>query len=200
VWCGDGEVFPEFHLDQTGRADREGDAAAEALRAYLASSEGGPWGASSWVRVAQGPAHAQFLGRRTDGSLVFVRVQNTTGMWRLDVSGHCEVRIPFEDGAWPVEWWLDPVAAGARPDGLELEVRLGRVPCDPGDSRLEYVLPPAVVEDDRTVTIAILAQDRGEEYCVERTPLVVELSAPLGSRAVFDGGVYPPRPVTNEPP
>ena len=92
------------------------------------------------------------------------------------------------------------MARAGGPTRPELRVLLHDVPCDPGDSKLEYVLPPTVVEDEAAVTVAILGRDRGLEYCGGPIPMLVELSAPLGDRAVFDGGVYPARRATFEEP
>lgn len=169
-----------------------------ALRSYLAR-EGGPFGAPSWIRVAQSSDYVQFLGRRADGSFVYVRFQKRAGEWHHDVGDYCSVTVPLEPGTSLIDWWLDP-AIKSEATGLELRVLLHRVPCDPGDARLEYVLPPFVLENESSVTATIVGQERSVEYCAGPIPMVIELAAPLGGRAVFDGGVYPARRVTNEPP
>lgn len=195
VSCGDGSVFSIHHLEETGTAHRRADATSEALRSYLLSPQGAGAGSSSWVRVAQDANHVQFFGRQADNNLVYVRFLKRAGRWQYDVGGDCTVRIALDSGTWPIEWRLDPaVLAGA--GSLELALVLDEVPCDPGGPPLEHVLPPVVVVRGSSVIVAVLGrQDLAAENCPGPIRMVVTLPEPLGGRAVFDGGVHPPRDV-----
>ena len=57
--------------------------------------------------------------------------------------------------------------------------------------------PAEVVEDDDTVTVTFWIEPLGDGFhtCAGSlgTPVTVTLDAPLGGRALLDGGVYPAR-------
>jgi hypothetical protein len=197
VWCGDGTAFAVHHLDEVGAAHRQADAAAVALRSYLSSREGSSSGATSWIRVAQDANQVQFLGRQGGGNLVFVRFVKRAGIWQFVVGGGCPVRVALKPGTAPIDWRLDP-AVLTGPGSLELALVLDSVPCDPGDPLLEHVLDPVVVVRESAVIVAVLGrEDRAVEYCLGPIPMPVTLPEPLGGRAILDGGVHPPRNVSN---
>lgn len=57
-----------------------------------------------------------------------------------------------------------------------------------------------VVEEDTTITITLDLGGREGKDCTEpvRKHRVVTLKAPLGDRALYDGGVSPPAPVSTD--
>jgi hypothetical protein len=71
--------------------------------------------------------------------------------------------------------------------------------CNSGEDARGRITVAAIDEDDDSVTVTLAVRPRGgAQECPSNpeTPFVIELSAPLGDRALLDGSSVPARDAT----
>jgi len=198
--CADGLVFHPALLESPGHAETDPDAAAEALRVYIAEIGFATHPRGGWVRTGQTADKAQFIAQDPDGDRWFVVGFHTRqGNWRLDLAAKCQPEIVPPAGVNRAEWRLDP---GFPPPGVgdrTIHVLINERACASGQSPEGRVLPPIVAPGQTAMTIAILVTSRpGGQECPGNPDfaMTVDLPEPLGGRPLLDGGVFPPRDVT----
>jgi hypothetical protein len=198
--CADGLVFHPALLESPGHAETDPDAAAQALRVYLAEIGFGSHPQTGWVRTAQSVDKAQFIAQDPDGDRWFVLAFVTRqGNWRLDDASKCQPEIVPPAGANRAEWRLDPAFPAPAAGDRQIHVLINELACASGQSPEGRVLPPIIASSPAAMTIAILVtSEPGGQDCPSNPDfaLTIDLPEPLGGRALLDGGVFPPRDVT----
>ena len=200
--CGDEIAFHPALLAQRGSAEGDLDPAAAAPRAELASAPpelGLP--ATGWVRVAQLADLARFVAPNGDG-WAQVGVALRDGRWLLDLAGGCRLQPVVPSDRSVAEWWLDPDGPRPAPGDATIQVVLRERACAGGASPEGRLLPPAVGVTETAVVVALLVRRRpGPNDCTGNPEFAtaIKLPQPLGARALFDGGVFPPRDAARPP-
>ena len=158
--------------------------------------------ATRWrVLRVDGDAYTLGLGRWTEngpgnGATVF-EIQGREGTWTWGGGGDCHLAPVVTQGN---EW----VNVTAPADGLDRrsthpEVGVSEEACSSGRDPRPYLHTPVVQETPTTVTVYWTAiPPKGSQDCVGTRPVYVslDLSAPLGKRALLDGSTYPPTRVS----
>lgn len=198
--CGEGPAFHPALLAQPGRAENEDDAAAAALRAYVASDGDPGLPSTGWTRVAQLADYVQFVapGRFETGWAILAFALRD-GRWEMAVAGQCRLGPAVPDRVSIAEWRLDPAFPDPALADRTIHVLINERACASGQTPEGRVLPPTVVVGADRITITILVRHvPGGADCPGNPDFAmpVDLPAPLGDRPLFDGGVFPPRDVT----
>lgn len=198
--CGDGLVFHPALLESPGHAETDPDAAAGALRVYLAEIGFATHPRSGWVRTAQTADKAQFIAQDPDGDQWFV-VGFTTrqGNWTHDLADMCQPEIVPPAGVNRAEWRLDPAFPRPGAGDRQIHVLIHELACASGQSPEGRILPPMIASSPTAMTIAILVTSRpGGQDCPGNPDfaLTIDLPEPLGGRTLLDGAVYPPRDIS----
>lgn len=198
--CSDNLIFHPALLQAPGHAETDPDAAAQALRVYIAEIGFATHPRSGWVRTAQTADRAQFIAQDPDGDRWFVLGFVTRqGNWRIDLAGKCQPEIVPPAGVNRAEWRLDPAFPAPAVGDQQVHVLIHEQACASGQSPEGRVLPPIVASSPTAMTIAILVTSRpGDQDCPGNPEfaLTVDLPEPLGGRTLLDGAVFPPRDVT----
>ncbi|MFN0026835.1 MAG: hypothetical protein ACKV2O_06565 [Acidimicrobiales bacterium] len=120
--------------------------------------------------------------------------------WRYTGNGSCRLQA-FVDGQPADPWELEPSFPAPAPQSTTLHVLVHEQDCASGRPATGRVREPAITYGADRVDIAITT-DRapGGQDCPSNpaTPLIIELSEPLGDRELFDAGrepIAPPGPV-----
>ena len=86
------------------------------------------------------------------------------------------------------------------PDSTTLRILVSEAGCSGAADPTERMRPPEVIETDTEIRIAVaVVPPDGPQTCPGNppVPLTIELSAPIGDRAVLDGIRVPPEPLGN---
>jgi hypothetical protein len=204
--CGGEERFSPAALQLPGFAEREGDPAAAALRAFLLKTQPeelvGVFPATGWHRVFESDQTVVFVARGpADMPWVMVAFDRGDTAWTIDGYGQCHMQIALPEGIGRATWWLDPAAGPPGPEATELSALIVEQNCASGKPPVGRVLPPAIVYGADAITITIAVRMEGGD-CPSNPefPLTIQLAEPLGDRALLDGSVFPPRDASGPPP
>jgi hypothetical protein len=207
VTCGGDRAFPaESVLDQAG-SENELDPASLALRQILTGPDGAGLNLPSagWHRVIRTPTEALFVAPAllpADSQWVMVSLMNAAGTWTYDSAGACQMTVALAKGIGPASWWLDP-AAGKQPvDATSVAAIVLERACASGASADGRVLPPVIRSGESTISVLVAIRHRpGDQDCQGNPPLAIrfDLGEAIGSRALLDGGEFPPRDATMIP-
>ena len=195
--CGDEDKeFPPAALAGPGGAEGGASGAAVALRRYLASQppDGEPLPVSGWHAVIEEPARVVFVARADGRWWLAEFVRGEDGAWQDWDRGQCRLAVVLPDGTGFAEWRFDPAARPAAGD-TTLHLLATELACASGRAIGDRLLEPIVLEADDAVTIALRVRSRPGGQDCQGNPeqaVIVELSAPIGARAVFDGSSVPP--------
>ncbi len=194
VTCGYGG-FPAADLEAVGEDQDDDDPAAAALRDHIAGARP----IADWIpehgyfEVLRTPDLVLWINRNVDGPVQGV-AQRREGSWSATVHG-CQQPESVTEGTVPVIWAL---ASEPDPAAIELDVLATSRECAGGEATGDRLRPPEVVETGESVTITFVADPLppGTYTCPgsEPTPVTVQLAAPVGDRALLDGGTIPPEP------
>ena len=198
--CGEGDPFHPALLDEPGQAETDRDPAAGALVALLSGPNPADMPETGWIRVGQLASEARFIAPSgsPDGWFM-VKVAAGPSGWNVEDRGRCQVEVVVPEGTTRADWRLDPAfprpAAGDRSIHVELNERA----CSGGQSPEGRVEAPVIATTEQAVIITILVRDiPGGNDCPGNPDfaLEVDLPEPLGDRLLLDGGVFPPRDIT----
>jgi hypothetical protein len=198
--CGEGPAFHPALLEAPGHAEADGDAAAAALRAYVAADSDPGLLSTGWTRVAQLADYVQFVApARFDSGWAILAFALRDGHWEIDIAGQCRLGPAAPDGVSIAEWRLDGSFPAPAPDDRAIHVLINERACASAQSPKGRVLPPSIVVGPNGVTITILVRNRpGGQDCPGNPDFAMPIQLPeaLGGRPLLDGGVFPPRDVT----
>ena len=192
--------FDPALLLRPGTAETDADAAAEALRVFLASPiHGGFMPSIGWRRLGSNASTAEFANGAPDGpGYVSVRFERQGGSWTPASWGGCLPRRVVGPARLGLVWWL---ANGAPdPANRTLDVETVVDDCKIGPP-VDAILEPDVVLTDTAVIVALTAVQTGPLACLDTsvfaqgrpTSTRIELPAEVGDRVVSDASEFPPR-------
>ena len=172
--------------------------AVEALRAEIESQGGEPMPAGRWVVISISDDLATFAALSPDsfGYAEFER-RGERWVWSGMGSGStCEPTIALPEDLNRVEVRLDPDSP-PDPDSTLVHLLVTEVACASGREMGEALQGPQVVETDTEVLVAFAAVPPAERTvnCQGNpsSPVTIELTRPLGDRAIYDGLYVPPK-------
>jgi hypothetical protein len=135
-----------------------------------------------------------YLAPGRDGwSFVSVEYIDDQGGWQASEYGSCDLQVAPPEGSGFASWEVDP-SRPTQPDATSLSVLATELACASGTSMAGRLSPPIVLYAPDAVTIALTVRTRpGGQDCPGNSPepVLVDLSEPLGDRALFDGSSYP---------
>ena len=202
--CGDERRFPPEALTGAGVAELGLDPAAGVLRALLAERADPAFPDTGWHRVHEEGGEVTFVARgNADTPWVHVTVGMIDGVLQPVIQGQCHLQPVAPEGVTLAHWWLDPAAPRPTAESTEIAILVREQACASGKPPIGRVLPPTIILNDDTILVAIgVALTPGNADCPNNPSfgMVLALPEPLGARALFDAGVFPPRPVTTEDP
>ncbi len=114
-----------------------------------------------------------------------------TALTRLPIAGR-SLAVALPDTFAFASWRLDPDRP-RDPGSTEVAILALELSCASGAPPGDRLQPPIVIETADAVTIAIVTLKATNADCPGNPefPVVVDLSAPLGGRTLFDGSAYP---------
>jgi hypothetical protein len=195
--CGQGseiDVAADV-LRQPAEAELAQTAEAQALRAFVTTPDATQMGYPTlgWRVAGISATRIDYLAPGRNG-WYYVSVEDVAdqGGWQAWEYGRCDLRVVLPEGIGFASWapGPDPPAPGA----TSLTVLATEVACSSGKPMAGRLLAPIVLYAPEAVTIAIVVRRRpGDQECQGNTPepVLVDLSEPLGGRALFDGSSYP---------
>jgi len=201
VTCGDDRAFPaESVLDQAG-SENELDPASLALRQILTGPDGAGLNLppAGWHRVIRTSTEALFVAPAllpADSQWVMVSLMNAAGTWTYDSAGACQMTVALAKGIGPATWWLDPAADRPPADATSVAAIVLELSCASGASADGRVLPPVIRSGASAISVLVAIRRRpGDQDCPGNPPLAIrlDLGETIGSRALLDGGQFPPR-------
>jgi hypothetical protein len=193
---------PGFTTDQLPSggpgAEAGPGARAAALRAFIAQNPDMP--ASGWKLMRVTGSTELYWAPFPAGGFVEVSLEPGTpdgasygaDGWRTAGYGGCPLMAVPPSGLSSATWGLDPAvpfAAGA----TDLHVLVDEWECH-GNSTAEGRISQNVTYGEASVLVTLAVQSRyGFQTCpgTPPTPYVVHLTQPVGTRDLFDGGVWP---------
>jgi hypothetical protein len=196
--CGQGSGIdvPASILDQPAAAERGPSMPARALVRFVTTPDAAEMGypPTGWRVAAASPDRVDFLAPGRDG-WYFVSVADIAeqGGWQAWEYGACDLQVRLPEGIGFATWDVDP-AHPPQPDATSLTVLASEVACASGkpiDGRLAV---PIVLYAPGAITIVLEVRSRpGGQDCqgTSPEPVTVELTEPLGDRALFDGSSHP---------
>jgi hypothetical protein len=201
--CG-GRAFLAAGLAASPGAEKAAGPEFDALRAALAKFGAEFPGSAglTWRLAGRDPSGAIFVAR-TDalGSPGWVSIELDVGTdgWQPRNMGSCDPNVVLSAEFGPATWALDPAFPAPVPGSTELHVLVWEQACSSSSPATGRMSAPIVEYGATTVTMTIGVRPRGGvQTCPgpPGTPALVELSEPLGSRTLLDGGHVPPAPPT----
>jgi len=185
--------FPEDPLDGDAL-----DALEEALVALGSPTEEEYFAGYDWSVAEGGAARMILFGRPLGpeadrGVFGYANLAVGGDGWALEGWGGCRPQV-YAAGYGPATAVLDPEVEPAT-SLPELNLWIVEQTCASGQAPTGREIVPVVVEDESQVTVTIVVEPvGGDADCPDNpwVPLTVDLDAPLGERAVFDGGTVPP--------
>ena len=195
VTCGDGLDFPAELLLDGGQAEAATDSTSLALREILNGPDGSGLPSTGWHRVISTPNSVLFVA--ADGSgWSRLQLTATANGWFMDLSGACSLALALPTGVGRASWWLDPAAGDPPVDATSVAAFVLEEACASGKSPAGRVLPPVIDASDTAISVVIAIRHRpGDQDCPGNPPLAIQLDLgeAIGSRALLDGGEFPPR-------
>lgn len=187
-------TFPVAALSRLPIDELADDAAAAALRSFLGTEAAAELGLprNAWRVVAAAPDRVSFVAEGPSGWVSATVAVDDAGIWSFWEGGACDLAAALPDTFAFVSWRLDPDRP-PDPGSTEVAILALELACASGAPPRERLQPPIVVETTDAVTIAIVTRKATNADCPGNPefPIVVNLSAPLGGRALFDGSTYP---------
>lgn len=188
-------------LDQPRNAESGTSPEAIALREYLAThsnATGDP--KTGWFELARKTVDANDYVRFGNGPLIafrnllFVRVAG--GPWKVHntFASQCVLRKLFSDGRASTPWNVVPNRLPIRRTARSVWIQMKEIACAggrPADGRTSV---PVIEYAPTQITLyARIAPSTGTQTCQSNPPtyVKVDLSQPIGSRALVDGGSVP---------
>jgi hypothetical protein len=201
VTCGDDRAFPAESVVDQGGSESELDPASLALRQILTGPDGAGLNLPSagWHRVIRTPTETLFVALAllpADSPWVMVSLMNAAGTWTYDSAGACQMTVALAKGIGPATWWLDPAAGKPAADATSVAAIVLERSCASGASPDGRVLPPAIRSGASAISVLVAIRHRpGDQDCQGNPPLAIrlDLGETIGSRALLDGGEFPPR-------
>lgn len=200
--CGGAPSFSADVLEGGGGAENGADPAAEALRRHLGTNDMDidflP--DAGWIEVSRTAASVIYLAPdpAVEGSFAFVSVGRDGDAWAVDGWGGCPLQPDVGPDLGIASFRVAPDVE-LDPETRELAVLVTERACNSGEDARGRITVAAIDEDDDSVTVTLAVRPRGgAQECPSNpeTPFVLELSAPLGDRALLDGSSVPPRDAT----
>ena len=197
VGCPFGPFFPAATLEAAPPLASTSDhpAVEPVLQSWLASDEGAFWAQTDWRLLELSPDAVLFVYPGTDPefrSVQFVSGARGEDGWSWDgasVPNDCELTVRPDPGESVVAWELDPNEP-PDPDSVAFVVLATEMSCASGQAMGDRLREPQVVERATEVLLVLSADPlSGDQNCPSNpsTRVEIELSAPLGDRAVVDG-------------
>jgi len=201
VTCGDDRAFPAESVVDQGGSESELDPASLALRQILTGPDGAGLNLppAGWHRVIRTSTEALFVAPAllpADSQWVMVSLMNAAGTWTYDSAGACQMTVALAKGIGPATWWLDPAAGKPAADATSVAAIVLERSCASGASPDGRVLPPAIRSGASAISVLVAIRHRpGDQDCQGNPPLAIrlDLGEAIGSRALLDGGEFPPR-------
>ncbi|MDE0318397.1 MAG: hypothetical protein OXI97_00795 [Acidimicrobiaceae bacterium] len=179
--------------------------AVEVLRAEIEAPSPEPLPAGDWSVMRIDDDRVTFA--IIEGNVIAGRAsfRLTGDRWVLSGYGSggrpCEARVPLPPGLAHVEIHLDPNTP-PRPASTSVFLLVQEIDCSSGREMGDALQGPQVIETDDAVLVALaVIPVAGGATCPGNpfTPVTVELSGPLGDRALLNGAVMPPAPIEPHP-
>lgn len=193
--------FTMAAFNQPRNAENGSTSEAVALRNYLnTNSAAAGLPKTGWFELKRQTSDANDYVRYGNGSvttfrnLLFVRVAG--GPWRPHPTfgQQCVLRKLFSDGRASTPWNVVPNRLPIKRSARSLWVQMTETACASGRPADGRVSVPVIVYEPTQITLmARIAPSSGTQTCQANPPtyLKVELSQPIGSRALIDGGSVP---------
>ncbi|MDE0498779.1 MAG: hypothetical protein OXH86_15630 [Acidimicrobiaceae bacterium] len=205
VVCGRFGPMPYSRFMDPPRLDEVDHPAAERLRAALDSPPGRLLPAGDY-RVMDISDDAVRFAAFSDDGINDVTVVHGGGRWRIGSwssnAYSCDTRVALPPGLGHVEIHLDPgVGAGSlpQPDDTSVDLLVQEMDCANGREMGDALQGPQIVETDDEVLVAFaVIPVSGGASCPGNPSarVTIELSGPLGDRALLDGTYLPPKVIT----
>jgi hypothetical protein len=167
----------------------------KALRRFLARGELDWVHRHGWRLLVEGHGIAEFAAGKLSGEMESMDFRRIGGAWKWqDYSSDCDPAT-LRRGRPAITWTL---AAGQHLNAntTQVDVNLGPGECNDGKSQNDRVQKPEFREQGGALlmTLWLRPVSPGGHTCpgLVEPPLKVKLPGPLGSRALMDGGTYPP--------
>jgi hypothetical protein len=175
-------------------AEQGTDALSTALRTELERGRFDGYPDTGWRLVWSDDTTALFIAGVPPFARTFT-MRFADDRWQAGAGGGCgALRIAPPEGAGWATWTI-----GARPpsDTASFTVFVDDPSCSGTQSAGDRILPPHIDErDDQVIiTFTVTPLPPGSYTCIGHaaTPYTVTLQQPIGERALFDGGTWPPR-------
>jgi hypothetical protein len=202
-WPFEASCFSRFNPVQvfSGPADAElGSTPAEAALREITATHG-------WRRVTETETEAVFVRGALSTPFApgpsWLSLKQTDGSWKLTGSGTCAPRTTLH-GLLAATWVLDPKQPPPGPKTRWLSIYLSAAGCSSGMSPNDRARKPIFRQFGKRLTMIVLVDPLppGAYTCqgVVSPPLKVKLPSRLGTRTIFDGGSFPPQPVSLQAP
>jgi hypothetical protein len=203
VGCwGEEPAFDAGLLSGTGTAERGSAPAAAVLRAFMVSTDGNVYSGQGWFVVSQSPDAVRFVAPANDmGGPEYQEVivqrgdsgRYATDGWSVASYGFCSLRTIPPAGYGSATWALDPnyqVAAG----DTVLHILVTETACHGTETTAVDRIRATVAYGSTSVVVTVTVRlPEGPQECPQppTAPYTVQLSEPVGQRALFDGGPWP---------
>lgn len=199
ITCG-GRTFPVSGLSASPGAEKAVGPKFDALRQTLAAFEPEFPGSAGWTWRLAGsdPSGAVFVSQTdaiSESGWAYVEVAVGDAGQHPGTIGSCDPRVVLSAEFGPATWALDPAFPAPGPRSTRINVLVWERSCSSGRPTTGRMSAPVIAYAATTVTITIGVRPlSGLQSCPgpPGTPALVELSEPLGSRTLFDGGLVPP--------
>lgn len=176
--------------------------AVDALRTEIEASSPEPLPAGDWSVMRIGENRVTFA--IIEGNVIVGRASFRLAGDRWVLSGYgssggrpCDARVPLPPGLAHIDVHLDPDTL-PRPASTSLFLFVEDIDCSNGREIGDELRGPQIVETENDVLVAFaVIPVWGAATCQGGpvTPVTVELSRPLGDRALLNGAVMPPAPI-----
>lgn len=144
-------------------------------------------GTGSWSSNGPDPGAHVVTFARTERGLEFKH------------GGDCSLEIALPPGRSRVQVVAPEV--GIDPTATEVTLLATEIECASGRDPRPFLGEPKVVETADRVIVTLTSEQPESATCpgAAPVPVTIQLAAPLGDRALFDGGTWPYTPITTEP-
>lgn len=196
--CGSGLAFdPVSAFSRPAEAELGPGAAEEGLRRTIREWQRGfpTLPEHNWRVLAEGPGVAVYGHGRLPG-VESLALEESEGRWSFaGYSSRCEP-TSIVGGQTAITWTLDDDQPALQPGTKRIWIDLGPGPCSGGRSQNARAMKPVFHELGRRLLMVMRLRPLppGAYTCpgVSEPPLRVSLPRRLGTRKLFDGGIYPP--------
>ena len=205
VVCGRFGPMPYSRFLDPPRLDEVDHPAAERLREALDSPPGRLLPAGDY-RVMDIGSDVVGFAAFSDEGVRDVTVVYGAGRWRIGAwSNHaysCDTRVVLPPGLGHVEVHLDPGLGPSslpQPGDTSVDLLVKEVDCASGREMGDALQGPQVIETDDEVLVAFAVIPVSGGASCQSNPsarVTIELSEPLGTRALRDGTYLPPQAIT----